>query len=169
MKIFTTLALVALTTMCAAQDKKPMDPESMATRQAQDLTTRLKLNEEQSQQLSKALMDAAKETAPLREQCMQIDAKINAAYDKRMNEMMASMTPDQRDTYNKARKEGAISFTSCGAAAGCSADAHAKTGGCSGESKAEAKGACCAGGKAHGEAKPADLAKPSDTGKPAQK
>lgn len=168
MKIFTTLALVALTTVCIAQDKKAMDPESMATRQAQDLTTRLKLNEEQSQQLSKALMDAAKETAPLREQCTQIDAKINAVYDKRMAEVMASMTPEQKDAYSKGRKEGAISFTNCGSAAGCSADAHSKAGGCNGEGKAETKGACCAGGKAHGEAKPAEP-KPSDTGKPAQK
>ncbi|MCC7501361.1 MAG: hypothetical protein IT229_02450 [Flavobacteriales bacterium] len=129
----------------------------------------MKLNEEQSQQLSKALMDVAKETAPLREQCTQIDAKINAAYDKRMSEVMSSMTPEQRDAYNKARKEGAISFTNCGSAASCSADAHSKAGGCSSESKADTKGACCAGGKAHGDAKPADMAKPSDTGKPAQR
>jgi len=160
MKFLTAIACLAISSATFAQ--APRDPKApeMAVRQAAEISQMLGLDDATNQQLTKALMASSDQTNDLRVQCAKIQTEVDAIYQKNMAGVMATLTPAQMERYQVAVKDGRIKLGCCDmGSGGCSmgASGSTKAAGCEG-AKAEGKpaGACCAGGKAHSEAKPAD-------------
>ncbi len=160
MRTLTTLACVAFATLSFAQSTAPMKPDELAKHQTEMLTSTMKLDDEQSAKLSAMMTEAAVNTEELRQQCREIDMKINAQYDEQMAAFVAGLSQEQQNLYAAARKEGKIDFATCGVGA-CAPGAGKAAGGCSsGKSTGSEKSlnsgkSCCASGASHGEAKPA--------------
>ena len=138
-----------------------MDVEALAKSQTEVIASRLKLDEKQTKMLMEQMVLAGKESTPLRQQCQNLEVKITRVYEQQMASVVGTFNEEQQEAYEKLVAEGR------GLYSGCSVGASSAK--CAEEGKSGAKAACCAGGKAHGEAKLAEPAKPSDTGKPVRK
>jgi len=158
MKTITTIGFLASALLANAQaDLVPMSPDQLVRYQSEQISKALGLGSESQERLNAVLIGSVKETEPLREKCRSIDRAVNETYDSRLKDWVGTLDEKKQQQYWEARRNGSISFTSCGAAAcapskgatGCG-EAHGQERSLNGAAKS-----CCAAG-AHGEAKPAD-------------
>ncbi len=160
MKFLTAIACLAITSASFAQTARDGKAPEQAARQAAEISQMLGLDDATNQQLTKALMASSDQTVEQRAKCAKIQTEVDAIYKKNLEDVMAKLTPAQMERYQAAVKDGRIKLGCCDmGSGGCDTGAtgSTKAAGCEG-AKAEGKpaGACCAGGKAHSEAKPAD-------------
>jgi hypothetical protein len=157
MKFLTAIACLVISTAALAQTERDPKAHEKAARQAAEISQMIGLDDTMNQQLTKALMSSSDETAELRAQCDKIKMQVDAVYQKNMDMVIARMEPGQKEKYMAAVKDGRIKMGCCDMGGGSCASGSTKAAGCS-EAKAEGKpaGGCCAGGKAHADAAPAD-------------
>jgi hypothetical protein len=126
MRITLAIACIAITTATFAQDAIVPDDRQLAEQNAKEIAQMIGLDAGTTEELTRALTTAGKESADLRAQCAKIDMQVKA---------------------------GKIKHGSC-SAAGCSTGAKTAAGCSAGKGEAKA-GGCCAG-KAQADAKPAE-------------
>ncbi len=155
MKSIVTVAAFLFASMAFAQNADPKAAEKQAIKQAEQLSERWKLDKEMADQVTMHMRDASHESADLQAQCAAIQAQIDAVYRKHLDSLMPKMTAEQQALYLGEVKAGTLHFGPCAAGGACSTGDAKGSSGCTDKANAEGKaGGCCAGGKAHGEAKP---------------
>jgi hypothetical protein len=153
MRITLAIACIAINAATFAQDAIVPDDRQLAEQNAKEIAQMVGLDAGTTEELTRALTTAGKESADLRAQCAKIDMQVNAIYDKNMESVVARMPAPQREKYMELVKAGKIKHGSC-SAAGCSTGAKTAAGCSAGKGEAKA-GGCCAG-KAQADAKPAE-------------
>ena len=137
MKILSTLAFSAcLVTGAVAQQTGTVHQQPSASSGASadvkarvaELSAQLALTPDQAAAAEKSLTMVETRTAPMRQECETIQARINMQYDQAYAEMRGRLTPEQVQKLDQLKKDGKLGSAGC----------HA------GDAKAGAAG-CCAG------------------------